>query len=160
MTGAAFARRSAAVISRSSLSLAPPTAAVSASTTIGLLGAGSSVVSTSTRHSRALPFVVRIVCAVGRTAASPRLTTRGRRAAQSGARDRSPTSRLAPSGPSRSVNTAMSEIAVTPKVFGGAASLPGKTSVTMTVTHDDGIGLGSGTQYGSRQRAASAAGSA
>ena len=53
-TGGDGARASAAVTRRSSFSVAPASAAASASRTMGLFGAGSSVVSASTRHSRAL----------------------------------------------------------------------------------------------------------
>ena len=99
---------------RSSFSLAPVIAPASASTTIGFFGAGASVVSASTRHSRAGPCAVRIAWAAGSTAASPRPTTSGSRAAQSGAAARSLTSRFAPSGPSASVKIASSPIAVVP----------------------------------------------
>ncbi len=68
-TGGTAALPSAVVMSFSSFSLAPVTAAASASTTIGFFGAGASVVSASTRHSRAGPLAVNTACAVGSTAA-------------------------------------------------------------------------------------------
>jgi len=82
--------------------------------TIGFFGAGASVVSASTRHSRAGPLAVNTACAVGSTAGSPSATTSGKRAAQSGALARSLTRRFAPSGPSASVKIASSPMAVVP----------------------------------------------